>query len=217
MARPVVLTKTLAADDADLLAASQTPVSGTALTLTGAALDTSRRILLTYGNEGSARTLLLTGKNGSGAPITETLAIPSGGSGTVASLQDFATLTSAMPGGGGWTAAATLGTNTVGSTPWVVLNAHITPFDVSAELEFAGTANATVEVTNDSPLMPIPIYQPGYSQAVPVPTPFAWAGLTSVAAAAQGNINIPVAAARLTVNSGTDAVQLTLTQAGIRN
>jgi len=74
-----------------------------------ATLDSPRRILLTFGVEGSARTLVLTGTNWSGLTITETLAVPSGAGATVASVLDYATLTSALPLGGGWTAAATLG------------------------------------------------------------------------------------------------------------
>jgi hypothetical protein len=219
VARAIVLTKQLVAANASLLAASQTPVSGTALTLTGAALDTQRRILLTYGNEGAPRTLLLTGMNGSGLPISETLDIPAGGApGTIASLQDFATVTEAMPGGGGWDNAVTLGTNGVGSTEWHVMNEHITPFLVGAQfVVLAGSVNCGLELTDDEVLMPIPIYQPGFDQTEPVPSPFFWSGMSSMAAATQGVVTHPCRAARLTVNSGNGEGQITLVQSGIRN
>src|SRR5215813_8621976 len=117
------IEKQLGAASANAIALSQTPVSGTPLTLNGASvtagvavLDTQRRVLLTYGNEASARTMVLTGTNDQGAAISETLAIPSGAGGTVASYFDYLTLTAALPLGGGWTAAVTLGTNGVGST-----------------------------------------------------------------------------------------------------
>ena len=225
MARPVVFTLSLTAASANNIALSQTPVSGTALTLNGSAvtggvatLDTQRRVELAYGNEVSNRTMIITGTNDAGAAISETLAIPSGGSGVVDTNQDFFTIKSALPAGGGWTAAVTLGTNTVGSSPWYVPNTHITPFEVGASFEVTtGAVNATVEFTSDAVLMPIPIYQPGYSQALPVATPIGFSGMTSLAAAATGTITIPCLGIRLTINSGTGIGRLELIQAGIRN
>ena len=68
MANPAVLKKTLAAASANAIALLQTPVSGTKLTLNGAAvvngvavLDTQRRILLSFGNEAAQRTLAIAG------------------------------------------------------------------------------------------------------------------------------------------------------------
>lgn len=214
--RPVVLTKSLAAANAALLAALQVPISGTVLTLTGTALDTSRRLLLTYGNEVAPRTLLLTGTDGSGTPITETLAVPSGGIGTVATKQDFATLASAMPGGGGWTSGMSVGTNGTGSTPWAVPDSFIETPDIGIQADLlSGAATFSIETTIDDVKAPIGIYQPGYSQAMPVPVPFGWAGLTGIAASTQGIINGPVAGWRLTINSGQGAVRATGIQSGL--
>lgn len=148
----------LAGASANAIALSQTPVSGTALTLNGtlvnaagvAVLDTPRRILLTYGNEGSARTLVLTGTNWSGNPISEILAVPSGAGGTVASVLDYATLTSALPLGGGWTAAVTLGTNGVAASPWLFMDEWGLPGIIGA-LTVTGTVNYTVQLTQDNP------------------------------------------------------------------
>lgn len=225
MARPVVLTKQLAASANNNIAQAQVPVSGTALTLNGvlasggvATLDTPRRVLLTFGNEAQNRTLVVNGTMEGGAAISETLAVASGAGGTIATTQDFATVTSAVPAGGGWSAAASLGTNGVGSTRWVLLNAHIDPFEIGAQLKLlSGAANFSLEITDDEVMMPIPIYQTGYSQAMPVPTAYGWPGMAAVAGPAQGVINHPCRAARLTINSGTGQASLTLTQAGIRN
>ncbi len=217
--RPIVITKALTAASAVVVAASQTPVSGTALTLVGSAtvtLDSQRRILATYGNELSARTLTLTGTNQAGAAITEILTIPSGGSGTVASTQDFLTVSQAMPGGSGWTAAMTLGTNGVGSSPWFYMDDHLDPIEVAGNLEFiTGTATATVEITDDSPLAPLYIYQAGFSQTLPVPVPLPWPGLTNVSALSWSTITHNAAAIRLTVTVGTGTVRLNLRQAGV--
>jgi len=133
---PIVITKTLAASSANNLATSQTPVSGTPLTLTalaGTGLDTQRRVLLTFGSEASNRTMVITGKNSQGTVISETLSIASGAGSTVATVQDFLTVSQALPLGGGWTAAVTLGTNTTGSTMWQVVNYHSPTFQIGFE------------------------------------------------------------------------------------
>jgi len=226
MARAVVLSLSLAASSANNIALNQVPVSGTALTLNGAAvtggvatLDNQRRILLTFGNEAQNRTMVITGTNQAGVTISETLAVASGAGGTVATNQDFFTVTSAVPAGGGWTAGVTLGTNTVGSTPWQLPNQHITPFNLDFWIEIATTAvvNATLEATYDSILAPISIYSAGFSTAPPVPVSFDVPGLSGVVASASGNVNMPIAGWRLTINSGTDKVIATGSQAGIRN
>jgi hypothetical protein len=216
MADGIVLTKSLIAANAALYAASQTPVSGTPLTLTGTAADTQRRVLLTYGSEAAPRTLFITGTTDAGNTISETLAVPSGAGGTVASQQDFLTISSAVPAGGGWTAPVTLGTNTTGSTRWVVSNPHITPSIFSLGMEFpSGSATATTEGTDDSPLAQLPIYLAGYISTVPIPVPYAVPGLKAVNADARADINSNFAAIRLTINSGDGLAQLTIRQAGI--
>ncbi len=111
----------------------------------------------------------------------------------------------------------------MGSTPWFFIDNWIVPIEVGAGVEFlSGAGNVTVEVTDDSPLAPLYIYQAGWGQptpgilAVPVPVPFGWPGLIGLLANASGVIDRPVAAARLTVNSGAGNFQLTLRQAGTR-
>lgn len=138
----------IAAANAALFASSQTPVSGVPLTLTGTEPDVPRRALLTYGNEGSARTLVLVGTNPSGNPIKETLAVPSGGSGTVATIQDFGSLISALPLGGGWTAPVTLGTNIQASSEWKLLNnQQFGPAQLTISGTLTGTATWGIEFT----------------------------------------------------------------------
>jgi hypothetical protein len=224
MARAIVVTKQLAASSANNIAQSQTPVSGTALTLNGstvtagvATLDTPRRLSLAYGNEGSARTLVISGTMDGGNPITETLKIPSGGAGSpIATLQDFLTVTSAVPAGGGWSAAVTLGTNATGSTRWILVNnqQQVQNIGVECVLE-SGAATWTIETSQDSPLAAIPIYQAGYSQANGIPTAFGAAGLTGLTGNTQGDITGSIACMRLTITAGTGLVQTTFLPAGI--
>jgi hypothetical protein len=220
--RAVVLTKSLAAANAAIIAASQTPVSGTALTLVGGGtvtLDTARRVIVTAGSEASPRTLVLTGTNGSGTPITETIAIPASSAGAVASVQDFLTVSQALPLGGGWTAAATVGTNGVGSTPWQLLNNHITEFMVGFQLTLkSGSAGFAIELTNESPMQTVPWDTVGGgSPTVSTPTAFSPTGFGSLSASANLTLTEPCLAWRLTINSGTGVVEAAAVQAGIRN
>jgi len=223
--RPIIVTKTLVASSANNIALSQTPTSGTALTLNGstvsggvAVLDTQRRILLTYGNEASPRTMVITGTDDAGMVISETLSIPSGAPGTVPTLQNFKTVTSALPLGGGWSAAVTLGTNTVGSTPWFVPTAHIAPFELGVGLVLLSGAatfsfEATREVVNAQPAV-LPV---GASIAPPIVNSVEWPGLAALAATTYGSVTAAsINGWRLTVLTGTGLVECTVTQSGIR-
>ena len=217
---PITLTVgPLAGASANFFAVSATPTSGTPLTLAHTTPATPRRVLLTYGNEGSARTLVLTGTNADGNSIQETLAVPSGAGGTVATSQDFATLVSAMPLGGGWTAAMTLGTNVVASSPWKIINPVAWgPTEVAWNGVATGTVNWSIEITLDNPNNNANVMGSqalGNYPSVPnVITPIT--ALTSQAASANGVYNDPFYAWRLTVNSGTGSVQVTALEAGMQ-
>lgn len=222
MGNPAVFTKTLAAASANNVALSQTPTSGTPLTINGAAasggiatLDTQRRGLLTFGSEAAPRTLVVTGTNETGNPISEILAIPATSPGTLATLQDFSTITSLVPAGGGWTAAVTFGTNTVGSTPWKVVDPHVTPSLVAINLNITGTINVTVEYTYDAVQgQPPNIGNQPWTWPL-APQAIAHLSLQGVIASIDGAISVPVRAWRTTINSGNGSVTTTGTQAGI--
>lgn len=226
MGNPVVITKTLAASSANNICLSQTPVSGTALTLNGstvtagvATLDTARRVLLTFGVEASQRTLVVTGTNETGNPIQETLTVASGGGSTVATLQDYLTVTSLLPAGGGWSAAVTVGTNTVGSSPWKLIDPHVTPINLGLNVNItSGAINYSIEHTYDA--LPgmlgntgnLPWSYPTAPQVLQHPV------LTSLAVSAEGIYAPPgpiPRAWRFTINSGTGTATATGDQAGI--
>lgn len=222
MGNPTVFTKTLAAASANNIALSQTPVSGTNLTINGAAatagvstLDSGRRVLLTFGNEVSNRTLVVTGTNDTGNPISETLAVASGAGGTIATLQDFFTVTTLTPLGGGWTAAVTVGTNTVGSAPWKVIDPHVTPTLIAINLNITGSINVTVEYTYDAVQGQSPNFGNLPWTYPTAPQAIAHTSLQAVTASIDGAISVPARAWRTTVNSGTGSVTTTGTQAGI--
>lgn len=230
---PVYVSLSLAAASANNIATSQTPTSGTALTLNGstvsggvATLDVPRRVLLTFGNEAAARTLTVTGTDRSGNTISEILAVPSGGASTVYTKQDFKTVTSLLPLGGGWTAAVTVGTNAVGSTQWFVREwGQIGKMGVLVSIPSSGPT-VQLEVTWDDPNASLQVYPYGASpeplsnvpplaiiapasEAIFAPTTGivlgtqSWAGITSTGGGAAGAFDVPVFAMRLTNTAGT--------------
>lgn len=205
---PIYASYQLGAPSANLYATSQTPTSGTALTLTGTPSTVARRVLLTFGNEASNRTLILTGTDRYGNTQSETLAVPSGAAGTVASQLDYLTVTSALPQGGGWTAAVTLGTNTVGSTPWFAREfMSLGSLGAVIWIPTGKTVNASMEITWDD--VNVPINKPPYGTSVEPnsdypPKPVGVTGLTSIAATAYAEVTVPHFYFRLTINSGTD-------------
>lgn len=230
---PVRIALVTAAASANNIALSQTPVSGTALTLNGstvsggvATLDVARRVLLTFGNEASNRTLVITGTDRSGNVQSETLTVASGASGTVGTLRDFLTVTSVLPLGGGWTAAVTLGTNAIASTPWVIREwGQLGKMGVLISIPASGPTcqlectlddpNAVQEVTPfgaspepQSAVPPLISIAPA-SEAVFNPLTGAaigatgWLGLTSATGGAIGAFDVPVFAVRMTQTAGS--------------
>jgi hypothetical protein len=217
MAIPIVLTVgPLAAAVANWFAVSATPTSGTALTLAHTSVLTPRRVELAYGNEASARTLRLTGTNADGNTIQETLAVPSGGAGTVYSSQDFLTLTEAMPLGSGWTAAMTLGTNGIASSPWKLLNAQHQAYpSISWGGIVIGTVTWGIEYTYDNPNNNQNTMGGALGNYPTPPTPWTFAGLTGKNANADGSSNNPFQAWRVILSAGTGSVTVTGLEGGM--
>ncbi len=208
----------LAAASANAIALSQTPTSGTALTLNGAlvssgvaVMDKPRRVLLTYGSEASNRTLVVTGtgypvaNSSTGPVISETLAVPSGGAGTVSTVQDFATVTSLVPAGGGWTAAVTVGTSSVASSRPVFLDTYGWPNTI-LQVAVSGTVNYTVQQSTDDPNVV------GFTNMTWFSHPDS--AFVAATAGAQSNYFFTPTVSRVTLNSGTGTITYTLIQSG---
>lgn len=219
----IVITKQLAAASANNLATSQTPTSGTPLTLNGSAvtggvgvLDTQRRVLLTFGDEASARTLVLTGTNSQGTTIGETLSIPAGGSSTVASLRDYLTITKALPLGGGWTAAVTLGTNGVGSTSPQLPSGYPAIFDIGFQVTPGSGNSVSIEITRDIPYAPPQPYVSGFTFVPPICDWDAWATLSELSLETISDVDSRVTAWRLTILSGTSLCTVRAAPIGLR-
>lgn len=225
MTIPVSLTVgPLVAASANNIVTSVTPTSGTALTLNGtlvsggvAIMDKPRRVLLTFGNEASARTLVVTGTNASGNPIQETLTVASGAGGTIATTQDFATVTRLLPLGGGWTAAATVGTNSVGSSPVQIWDAYIAPGEGSWQVIVTGTVNWSIDMSAS-----LPNSNSNHMGGVlgNYPAPLVWSnpvtGLMAQTGSAFGSVvDFPITAWRATINSGSGSILVNFVQAGL--
>ena len=207
---PVSVTLSLAAANAAAIVASNTPAGAGALTLVASPwlADKPRRVLVTAGSEASPRTIIIAGTNRDGNPQGETLTVPASTPGTVATANDFATVT-AVTVAAAWSAAMTVGTNGVCSSQWFMVQRQVTPVNIGASLVIVGTANATVEYTHNDP------------NALPagatVPTVWPLAALASKTSSTDGvaGITWPVVAYRVTLNSGTGSARMDAVQAGV--
>jgi hypothetical protein len=214
--RGVALTKVLTAASAVNIAAAQTlAASGNfTLTATPVTLDTQRRVLFTFSADETGHTFTIRGYNEGGGAICETIAGTTAG--TVATKFDYLTITQAS--GPATTGNVSIGTNTVGSSRWVLFNALITPPALGVDMELVtGSGNASFEWTNDPFMMSS---QDGTAlvnlTAMTAPIPIAPTALANQSATVQGSLTIPIHAWRLTVNSGTGTWRATGIQAGLQ-
>lgn len=223
MGRPVVVPKSLVAASANNISLSQSGTANTALLLngsTGGVLDTQRRVLFTFAANETGHNFFVVGKNDDGAWIKETVA---GTASTAVTVFDYKSITSIKPSAN-TTGALTVGTNTVGSSPWIQFDMHIPTPTLSWAVVVSGTVNWTVEYTYDDFRAPVPdsrqASSPAIAYAPNTVAPTLWS-LSAFAAkatnvdTAQSPVNFPFEGYRLTVNSGTGTATLTGTQAGI--
>ena len=235
MGQNVTLTKALAAASANCICLSQAGLAGASLTINGALantpqpgmfgtppvtaiLDTQRRVLITSAGNDSGITFTVYGHNDNGAPINTTV---QGANGTVATPIDFADVYAVIPSGT-TASTVTVGTNTVGSTPWVMANRHVTPMNVGLGLEFpSGNVTASAEYTLAPILSAVPSPLAGgapaaaYAPNSPNPNAETVNNLSSISVAGDATVTEPIYAWRLTVNSGTGTAVLSGQQAGI--
>ena len=90
-----------------------------------------------------------------------------------------------------------------GSSNVLVMDTYINPFNVGFGVVVTGTVNYTVQHTFDNP------------QEVASPLFFDHPTVAAKTANQDGNYAFPVAAIRVTVNSGSGTATMTLIQAGI--
>lgn len=219
MGNPVYVTVgPLAAANAALIVASNTPAAAGNLTLVGAAtvtLDTPRQVLVTYGNETVARSVTIYGTNADGNAISQALTVPSGGAGTVATYDSFASVTRVAVSAA-FTTNMSVGTNTIASSRWIPIDLGRNPISIALGFIVSGTVNYTLEETYDDPnAISGNIISGSTNPQSHIPAvPFADLVTTGKTATGQGNITVPFFAYRLTLNSGSGSVTMQGIQAG---
>jgi len=215
MGLPVTVSKVLTAASANAIALAQAPGAAANLTLNGAAvsggvatLDTQRRVIITSVADETGKTFTIFGTNQYGNAIQESFA--GANAGVAVSTKDYLTVTrvavSAATAGN-----VTVGTNGVGSTPWIGLNPHVAPANTSIGVVVVGTINYTVEYTYDNDPFGMVNATPATPQSVAWPLTV----LAAKTATADGGLTGPATALRLTVNSGAGSASMTVLAAGI--
>lgn len=212
---PLYFSKTLSAGSANAIALSQTPLGASNLTLNGASVSggvatfaAQRQVSIAGNGNDSGITYTVYGSADGIPTLQETVTGGNASPYAVATTQSFKTVTR-IAVSGATAAAVTAGTNGVGSTPWKIVNWHVTPINIGLAVLVTGTVNYTVEYTYEDPSGTYP------NPSGAFPTPFPVSALASKSTALDSNIIIPVAAIRLTINSGTGTAQLVVLQADI--
>lgn len=207
--KPITLSVALPVADPDGIAAAQTTLAAGSLLINGA-LAAGGRVTLTEqqfigisstGNL-SAITFTVAGYDKAGQVLSESLAGPNND--TVVTANAFAVVT-------GVTVSAAVGTNvTVGTTQSgaslpVIIDHYQNPVNVTLKLSVNGTADGTVQYTNDDvfSLSPEDVEWTDDTDLTNVNTGYETATIVS-----------PITAVRLVNNSGSGELTLTVTQAG---
>jgi hypothetical protein len=97
-----------------------------------------------------------------------------------------------------------------GSSDWQLVNRSVTPIAIGIGCVASGGVNYTVQYTYDDPTGTY--LNPVSGTAVPT---YAISALTSATTSLDSSITVPIAALRITKNSGTGTVLMTFIQAGI--
>lgn len=151
----VVSVGPLAAADNNGICESQNPGTAGNLTLNGvlvsggvAQLGQPRRVLITNAGNDSARTFTVYGTTFGGVSISENVLGTNGSS--IATVQDFLTVTQVYVNGGISASGVIVGTNGVAGTRWVRLDSWANN-NTAIQCSASGTVNYTVQVTMDDP------------------------------------------------------------------
>jgi hypothetical protein len=208
--RPVTITNSLPAAVANSIALLQTTGGAANLVLNGAlalagvaTLTAPAQVTLTSIANISGVNFTITGKDYRGQVISEVLVGPNAT--TVTSLNTYATITS-IAADNVVPTNTSVGNAATGSSKVVPLDLYLTPFNVSLALEFAGTANATVQYTIDD------IWVKTSLDALNWITD---STLTNISSFSSGTLIAGVTAVRFVNNSGTGVVTMRVVQSGI--
>jgi len=228
--RPITLSKVLVAASATNICASQALAAAGFLNLNGstsvaasgvsggfgyvpkqAVLDTQRRVLFTSGGNDSTKTATIIGTNDYGGVIAENVTLANAT--TATSLLDYKTVLSIFVNGAIAT-TITVGTNTTGSTPWIMPNYDLDPFAANVATQVSGSVTFQGETTLDDYFtepnnVGIGNLTPTINVAAPIIASGSAANVTALVS--------PFRGFRLTVTAGTGTVTAQFLQAGIIN
>lgn len=216
--QPQTFSITLAASSANNICKSQSGTKNVALTLNGttvnadnvAVLDVPRRIAIHCVGDESSNTFTIVGyasTTGTSMMLTEALKGATAGNDAYTSL-DLGQVIKITPSAN-TAAAVTVGTNGVGSTPWINPTFNYGPQQIHIETMVTGTVNYTIQTTMDSfwtvgvPTSTIPVTKDTTIASVTTDQIF--------------DLTWPVAGWRVLINSGTGTVAVSAIQAGIMN
>lgn len=212
---PINVTVALSAASATAVTTAQTLVSAGNFTINGvsasggvATFTTARRVLLTFAANETGHTFTVFGTNRAGNTISESVAgTPAG---TVNTYNDFLTVTAATSSAA-TTGNVSFGTSGVGSSRWVYVSPHMTPFNLSLSAHYAtGTGTFEFQYAYDDPA--------GKPSDFPATRPNVTV-YTDAGGAQSGPYDVgydhPFTCWRITVLSGAGTVSATGNQAGI--
>ena len=214
MGLPNTFTRTLAASAANSISLSQSPGTA-AITLNGSTagvLDVQRRVIIVSGGNDSGIKFTVNGTNQAGFPISDTFA--GSNAGTAQSNLDFLTVTSVTQSGS-VASTITIGTNSVGSSLWQIINWNAVPTNLTIAVELrTGAVNFTVEHTYDDPNI-LPGTGGLNAAGKAFPTPWPDATINGASATIETAYQVPILAWRLTTNSGTGTLVCRALQSGL--
>jgi hypothetical protein len=218
MGLPNTFTRALAVAAANNVSASQSPAAG-AILINGSAasggvatLDIQRRIIITSGGNDSGINFTVKGTNQAGFPISDTFAGTNAG--VAQSNLDFLTVT-AVTASGSVASTITVGTNTVGSSLWQIINWNAVPTNLTIAVELrSGAVNYTVEHTYDDPNI-LPGTGGLNAAGLTYPRPWPDQNLNGATATGETAYQVPILAWRLTTNSGTGTLVCRALQSGL--
>lgn len=210
--RPVTVTVgPLQASSGNNIATTQTPGGAGPITLNGSTVTGGVAILtnaekITLTTTDSTHTATITGTSWAGDPISETISFTGS---AVTSVLSYKTITK-ISVNAALTAAITVGTSGIGTSPWVRLDEYASA-QVSIGCDASGTVNYTIQQSNDDPNSPT--------------NPVAPSAMTWIATADAGGVAATGSVmsfftyaplwARVLLNSGTGSVTATFVQLGV--
>lgn len=216
------ISKALIAASATKVSASQSLAAAGFLLINGggasggvATLDSQREIIITSAGDDTGLLWTVIGTDDTGNQIKDIFA---GANGVATSNLNFKTVTS-IYGSAATASTVTAGTNTVGASPWKLYSDTIATPHIAFTCGLVGSANFSVQYTQESFLAPIPGLQPNSSVALgpatPNPLAFDFTDLSNQSGAVQAQENFVFHGWRLKINSGNGTVTCSGRQSGL--